>query len=640
MTRPVGFPNRRPIGLLLSILASACSAAVVSQDAVAVSPSIASLPPAGTASFVASVKGAALATGVVWSASGGFITNAGVYTAPTQLGSYQIQATYAGKTGLAAAIVGAPSAVCANMPLRSTGTIYYFCDCAAGSQAGCVAGSDANPGTSASAPKQTWSAAITAFNAINAGDTIALCKGGAWALSSTSSPRYCSFAVSNSRCAAGSSLTDPANTSTCDIRDYAPSWGGTARPLLAGSGDLAMLTRQVGSTNGVRILNLAFQGSNQGPNGGVYNAQFGVLTGVCGTPISDSGWLICNNTFDRLRLGIQGPTSGVASNIRIWGNTFTMNDLDAILFYNGSNNAIDSNLFDNNGGFVHPVTGNQAHTVYLDGDGTTVSSNIQVVNNEFRRTGSGGTVGPANTGILVGHGLWDYLNIENNIIDCGGGTTGPGNCWNMDLDNNVAAPLWTAFRHTTIRRNLLLGSSSGIAIGSDPGAFIENNIIDLVTTSRTWMVGIQSPYQTAKTGTPGDDVANNVTIRNNTIYISGPSGAYTGILVSTEGTGHVIANNTVTSGRGVCFSTTLPAGAYTFVGNEACYGGAAWGTTYDNTTHITSDPLFQNPNNPPSGFTPAAGSPLIGAGSAPNAPPTDFTLRTRPNPPSIGAYEP
>ena len=160
---------------LLCVLAcGSCGTGVVaSQDAVSavkVTPGMTSFPPAGTGTFVAVAQGAfatgeqALSAGVVWTASAGSITSAGLYTAPTQLGSYQVQADYAGKTGLAIANVVAPgtpgalyaaaSSSCANMPLRSTGTIRYFCDCAAGSQAGCVAGSDANPGTSASAPKQ------------------------------------------------------------------------------------------------------------------------------------------------------------------------------------------------------------------------------------------------------------------------------------------------------------------------------------------------------------------------------------------------------------------------------------------------------------------------------------------------------
>ncbi len=123
---------------------------------------------------------------------------------------------------------------------------------------------------------------------------------------------------------------------------------------------------------------------------------------------------------------------------------------------------------------------------------------------------------------------------------------------------------------------------------------------------------------------------------------AGSSGSSVGIHVGGEGTGHVIANNSIyyagTAGR--CFSTPLAAGAYTFVGNNACYNGT-WGTTYDSTGRVTADPLYVNgltdlrPNA--AGATP---SPLIGAGTATHAPSDDYNLKARPSPPAIGAFEP
>jgi len=87
---------------------------VPSQNAVSevnVIPVMTSLPPGGTDTFVAVAQGAfataaqVLSSGVQWTASAGSITSAGVYTAPTQLGSYQIMATYGGVTGAATANV-------------------------------------------------------------------------------------------------------------------------------------------------------------------------------------------------------------------------------------------------------------------------------------------------------------------------------------------------------------------------------------------------------------------------------------------------------------------------------------------------------------------------------------------------------
>ena len=665
MTRRVRFLPRKPAGalLLVGVLALGCDVGggeSMAQSALSleVVPRFASLPPGGAETFAARLQGA-IVNGVEWSVSGGSITSTGLFTAPTEAGSYQIVARSAGATGSATAIISAPgapasfyaaaSSSCANMPLRSTGTIYYFCDCQAGAEAGCVAGNDSSPGTSPAAPKRTWNAAISAFNAMNPGDTVALCKGGLWNVpaATDATGANCGYsphapALRNSRCAAGASLTDPANPSTCDIRDYQASWGGSGRPVLYAyqSGPTHIITRDSGSatggsTNGVRIVNLELRGRNAGPNGGTYSDHYGIGFSTCNYDTDDS-WLICNNTFTNLRLGMYGDSKGSGmTNLNVRGNRFVMLDLDAWLGTPGSHARFDANFFDNVGGFYHPVTGNQAHTIYLAGDGVAWAQDVRVVNNEFRRSGAGGTVGACSTPTLVGHEKYDGLLVENNIIDAGAGAV--GGCWNIDFNNEVQAPFYTAYRSTIIRRNVILGSSVGITIGSSPGAIIENNVISLTATTPAWGVGIQSPYGAAKAG---DDVASNVTIRNNTVHMSGPNGgAYTGILVGTEGTGHVIANNSIymtATGSTTCFSTPLAAGAYAFVGNNACYGGT-WGTTYDATPHSASNPLF---TSPPTNFTPSAGSPLIGAGTAAHAPTTDFTLKMRPSPPSIGAYEP
>jgi hypothetical protein len=54
-----------------------------------------------------------------------------------------------------AALHAAAAATCAAFPLRTTGTIHYFCDCQAGAQAGCVPGNDATAMTSMGSPSMT-----------------------------------------------------------------------------------------------------------------------------------------------------------------------------------------------------------------------------------------------------------------------------------------------------------------------------------------------------------------------------------------------------------------------------------------------------------------------------------------------------
>ncbi len=638
---------------------------------------------------------AAQTTSVTWSVTqgsvGGTISPTGTYTAPSTAGTYDVVATSSADPALSAvaavtvsastspasgntpaALYAGASSTCAGMPLRSTGTIYYFCDCQGGAQSGCVAGNDANAGTSPSAPKQSWSAAIAAFNAMNAGDTVALCKGGAWAAAANASLASCSYAVLNARCAAGTSLTDPANTSTCDLRDYAPPWGGTAKPLVTANGALSFLSRQSATTNGVRILNLTFRGTNGGPRSGVIPEQRGILIGACGptTGVTDSSWLFCNDTYDHLRLGIQGPQYGTASNFLVRGNTFTMNDLDGVLGVgNGANNSIDANVFDNNGGYMTSYAYG-AHSLYLtplSSTGFGLATNTSVVNNQFLRSAAASTTpGTCATPPLVSHGQFTTLNLENNLVDMGP-SAGAG-CWGISF--NAANSDNSTYRGMTVRRNAVLNvTGEGITIGQAPGAIIENNVVRMLPTT-TWNHGIVSPFGAARAGK--DAVQNNTTIRNNTIYMTG-SGAANGIVTGAEGTGHVVANNAIYSTTGRCIWTTLgrcsvtttqqcdvdrdvdaqgvplplcPSGetcvedgaAYTAVTNNSCYGGA---TQSDNVppaaNQLTTNPLFPNA---PTDFTPAAGSPLVGAGNPAYAPSTDFVLKTRPNPPSIGAYEP
>jgi hypothetical protein len=375
-------------------------------------------------------------------------------------------------------------------------------------------------------------------------------------------------------------------------------------------------------------LNLDFRGGNAGPRGGVYSDHRGIGTGLCSTT-NDSYWLVCNNSFSNFYLGMHlGENSGRWNNWRIWGNRFSMNDLDGILARGGTSSSIDANFFDNNGGMVHPTRGNNAHSLYINDGGPGAS----VVNNEFRRSGvANPSVGLCENAIAVGHGVFDGLNVENNIVD-GGPVTGTS-CWGFDY--RAAGSQATAFRNTTIRRNWVNAVAVGISLGQAPDSTIENNVVVMPGTQPGgFRRGILSPSDAARAQ---DAVQNNTTIRNNTIYINGGASAYWAVLLGTEGTGHVIANNSVQSGGGSCFVTPLAAGAYAFVGNNSCYGGAAWGTAYDATTHITANPMFISP---PTDFTPAAGSPLIGAGSAAHAPSWDFTVRTRPSPPSMGAYEP
>ena len=81
--------------------------------------------------------------------------------------------------------VAAAAAACANEAFPTTGTIHYVCDCGAGADSNCVVGSDSAAGTSPSAPWRTYSKGVNAISSMAAGDTVAFCKGGSFAVTAS-----------------------------------------------------------------------------------------------------------------------------------------------------------------------------------------------------------------------------------------------------------------------------------------------------------------------------------------------------------------------------------------------------------------------------------------------------------------------
>jgi len=561
------------------------------------------------------------------------VDSSGRYTAPATAGTYHVIATSVadpsardtasvtvGATGTPAALYGVASSTCAAMPVRTTGVTHYFCDCAAGAQAGCVAGSESNDGLKPSTPKQLLSTAVSTFNAMNGGDTVALCKGGGW--SDSAGLRF-----NNPRCSGSASMRTAANTTTCDLRDYAPPWGGTAKPILreTGTGINLLQFWNTAGTSGVRILNLDLEGGGTGPGG------TDVGTRAIASDSNNSNFLICNNTINGWNHGVHINNAVGASGWDVWGNRITNVSTEGILGAT-NNNKFDSNYFDMAG-----ASSAGSHYVYIGVNTGTTMTNISFINNELRHTGSSACSGV----MVVWHGPYDTINIENNIID--GGTNAAGGCYGLQLDDG-GYPSGIYFRNLTVRRNLVqnVGVVS-IAVAEAPSAVIENNIIS-ATFSGSY--GIFAPSKAHRTS-PLDDTMTNAVIRNNTLYFTARG---TGIYSAYEGTNYVIANNAIAfaATNGSCFSFGLPVAAYAYENHNLCNGFQNWeqtrGTlaawqTYSggfDAASLTSAPQFENP---PTGFVPAAGSPLLGNGDTAQAPAYDFALRLRPNPVSVGALE-
>ncbi|HEY5285171.1 MAG TPA: hypothetical protein VIM14_20425, partial [Polyangia bacterium] len=234
-----------------------------SAISIIVNPASPSVTLGVTQQFAATIEGGP-SGGVDWQVQEGTpcggVDGTGLYTPPASVpaGACHIvatllsDATVSGSTLIYLVKAGNPGQACAAEPLRSTGQIHYVCDCQSGADSKCVPGSDNNAGTSPAAPLQTFSKAADAFSKMNAGDTVALCRGGKWTGRGGS--------LANTKCK---------KDSTCDLRDYAPPWGNgsEALPSLWSSGTgngvtMISFTHESAHYEGYRVLNLDMHGSS------------------------------------------------------------------------------------------------------------------------------------------------------------------------------------------------------------------------------------------------------------------------------------------------------------------------------------------------------------------------------------------
>jgi parallel beta-helix repeat protein len=610
-------------------------------DGISTDPPSAVLNLSASASPAVITYGAASTTSVItWSSANSATCSSspsgisgawGTFTTPalTKTTTYTITCTgTAGSESKKVAIVLAPAAVvaaiaaqqgsCAAAPVR--GTPYYYCDCGTGAAANCVPGDDSNAGTDPAAPRRTLANADSRYAGLTGTNTIAFCKGGAF-----NAVSY--LHAANTSCPAGSTCTD--------FREYAsPVFASSAKPILnsaPGSGSLFW------PRAGMRILNLRLQGNGAGGDEAIF--LYGGAHDITA----------CNLDIDGFRLGVnQNTGSDTVSqnrNITLTGNNFT-NNVAAAYLGGGPTTEISKNYMINNG------SGNLLdHTVYVS------SQHLDVLNMTVKGNYMYGQIGDTCSGVmLVGHGKLIGLQILDNVLEVDEAADAPG-CYGISLDSGGYLSQ-TNFSNTVISGNTVINAGFiGIAASSCADCLIEDNAISF--NART-AYGI-SVGSHASRPEYADIINDRNTIRNNTIWF-GPnttSGAI-GIQIRNEGTGHIIANNTVTytstnAGNGVnCFDYTQPIASYTFIDNNHCYSAAstyAWDKTYgalaawrsaSSFDSVSLDGMpagFVNSATRPYDFHPAAGSPLRGAGSHARAPVTDLAGAAFLNPPAIGAYE-
>jgi hypothetical protein len=480
------------------------------------------------------------------------------------------------------------------LPDRGT-DVLHVCDCQEGADESCVAGNDNNDGT-ATSPKQTLSSAI---DALNSGQSVAMCRGGAWIQDT-------SFRFNAGVC----SVESP-----CEIQDYGDST--LAQPLLQQTVDESGIEFDPGDTTtkwkGININNLHLKKTNITNQG----AGIFIFRDISNVHVQ------CTE-IDGFGLGMYINNTDINNTDITLKNSYIHNNT-VIGWLGGANNAIvEGNHFDNNGYLNASMF---QHNMYVSG----LTENMVVRNNKLTKSAVDDNGQCIGVSLNVHSGITNNLLIENNIIE---ETNASAGCWGLMVD--AAGSDEEKHTNAIIRGNIVKNvGNQAIGIASCIDCKIENNVI--IQENMPGSIGIASPNRT--TLAPDADVTGTI-VRNNTVYF-GDKADGIAYYVGERGENYIINNNiayyTNTLNSNACFNFDLPSSAYSLVSNNLCYGANFdIGTTGMDINAITSDPLFVNT---PYDFHLQSSSPAINSGYTTFGSGYDIEGKQRDSSPDIGAYE-
>lgn len=507
--------------------------------------------------------------------------------------------------GPQAPTVGPDPARCAAPLPRDLPQVTYVCDCQAGADPDCVAGSDTQPGTAA-APLRTFSAAIAAFSQLGPGGGVALCRGGAWRSGETR--------VRRPTCTAAQ---------PCALADYAPAWGSgdEANPVVVGEGAGAYRLLQFDAgqpvpVGGFELRNLTLRGASDAGTGIFF---YRVVHDVRMSCLDVSG-------FD---VGVQVASAGA----RVVLEDAFIHDNDTQGWLGGCEDCgIRRSRFDNNGfGWAAEGRGSLAHNVYFSAGGwPAVSAGMFIERSHLTRS----AVDPA-TGLCQGVSVTMHggritgARVVGNLIE--EPAAAPG-CWGISVDSASSGA--DANLDLLVSGNVVRDVGNvGIGVNACQGCVVENNVVVQSRLPGTRAIAFPVRARDAA-DLPGDAF----TARNNTVYFSG-AGTGVGVAVGGEGAGHVVSNNVVAfSGPvGDCVALDLPASAYAGVAANLCHGGRpVAGTPGVAQGTLQADPLFRAA---PDDLRLGLSSPARSSGAALDTPETDLCGCPRGAHPHRGAYE-
>jgi hypothetical protein len=396
----------------------------------------------------------------------------------------------------------APAPAPTPAPAPGTAATYYFSDCATGAAAGCIPGSNSNPGTLA-APKQNL--AGVNVNALPAGTRLLFNRGGAWS--------NFSVALENLNTTAAAPLTFDA-------------YGTGVAPLLRVAANNMFNVgggwNNTSNDGGYVIRNLKLDGM------GTAEWGFWFIQTVRDVTIE-------NTEITGFRIGINSNDTDqhTVTGITLRNNNVHHNRAMGLLGHY-SNFLIEGNLFEANnfGGSIFD------HGTYIGG-----GHNITLRNNRYVRNST--VNGTCTGGNMTFHGQIDGLLIEGNTIEQDASAP---SCYLMSITQGYSTPEW--FRNATVRNNKLINGGSAIVVQSAPGIVVEDNV-SINTTG-----GLLNSFMIGAGGVVinGDEADGNAIVRNNTVcrVLSSSSGYVTNILSP----GATVSNNVMITGTaattGVC----------------------------------------------------------------------------------------
>jgi hypothetical protein len=446
-------------------------------------------------------------------------------------------------------------------------TSYYVSDCGTGASGTCVAGNDANTGTSPTAPWKTCAKVTARFSALAAGDQVLFARG--------SAQNACTLqflANPNSRAA-----------NPIVIGAYTPSWASASTPVPILHGTPSAYT-----------LNLANSGNATHDEGYVVQDLHFVGTGTTSLLpamiiTSDVDYVTIQRVeIEEHRHGIQcrGGTSsplatgsdGLTEHIVIRNSNIHHNrGMGLLLSCNDS--LIENNKFDNNG------SGMPDHHIYLDDAAlnnialptkqVVIRGNTLTNNSPYASTTAAlPTPGGCRAVAIVVHGLKDGITIENNTI--AEPVVPTSACWGISVDSGGYTGIYAkeGFTNVVIRGNTVINYTMAIGVDLCDRCTVENNY---VYSEHVGAVGVIAPSKYTTAAIAGNTVNNRLTVRNNTIYLKNPNSSSVGIRVSRDGANHAVVSNLIYFGVGTgsttsCFYTSdLPTSAFAAFDYNLCH---------------------------------------------------------------------